>query len=101
MDSLQEKQQALVTVAKAFYDRAQYTQYDQRSMDRLLQLTPRRRKRLPPEAGNSQYVHFLDCSGYTSAIYLTAFGYELPSDLTCMASSTASRLASMDASTAV
>lgn len=82
MDSLTEKQQALVTVAKAFYDRAEYTQYDQRSMDRMLQLTPRRRKRLPPEAGNSQYIHFLDCSGYTSAIYLTAFGYELPSDLT-------------------
>ena len=82
MDSLTEKQQALVAVAKAFYDRAEFTQYDQRSMDRLLQLTPRRRKRLPPEAGNSQYIHFLDCSGYTSAIYLTAFGYELPSDLT-------------------
>lgn len=82
MDSLTEKQQALVTVAKVFYDRAEFTQYDQRSMDRLLQLTPRRRKRLPPEAGNSQYIHFLDCSGYTSAIYLTAFGYELPSDLT-------------------
>lgn len=82
MDTIAEKQQALVTVAKAFYDRAECTQYDQRSMDRLLQLTPRRRKRLPPEAGNSQYTHFLDCSGYTSAIYLTAFGYELPSDLT-------------------
>ena len=82
MDSIQEKQQAVLTVAKAFYDRGTYTQYDQRSMDRLLQLTPRRRKRLPPEAGNSQYTHFLDCSGYTSAIYLTAFGYELPSDLT-------------------
>ena len=82
MDSIQEKQQALVTVAKAFYDRGVYTQYDQRSMDRVLELTPRRRKRLPPEAGNSQYTHFLDCSGYASAMYLTAFGYELPSDLT-------------------
>ena len=82
MDTIREKQQALVTVAKAFYDRAEFTQYDQRSMDRVLQLTPRRRKRLPPEAGNSQYIHFLDCSGYVSAIYLTAFGYELPSDLT-------------------
>lgn len=82
MDTIEQKRQAVLTVAKAFYDRGQYTQYDQRSMDRVLQLTPRRRKRLPPECGNSQYVHFLDCSGYTSAIYLTAFGYELPSDLT-------------------
>lgn len=82
MDTMEQKQQAVLTVAKAFYDRGMYTQYDQRSMDRVLQLTPRRRKRLPPEAGNSQYIHFLDCSGYVSAIYLTAFGYELPSDLT-------------------
>ena len=82
MDSIELKQQAVLTVAKAFYDRGKYTQYDQRSMDRVIQLTPRRRKRLPPECANSQYIHFLDCSGYTSAIYLTAFGYELPSDLT-------------------
>ena len=82
MDSIELKQQALLTVAKAYYDRGKYTQYDQRSMDRVIQLTPRRRKRLPPECANSQYIHFLDCSGYTSAIYLTAFGYELPSDLT-------------------
>lgn len=82
MDSIELKQQALLTVAKAYYDRGKYAQYDQRSMDRVIQLTPRRRKRLPPECANSQYIHFLDCSGYTSAIYLTAFGYELPSDLT-------------------
>jgi len=82
MDSMEQKQQAVLTVAYAFCDREAYTQYDQRSMDRLIQVTPRRRKYLPPEAGNSQYTHFLDCSGYMSAIYLTAFGYELPSDLT-------------------
>ena len=82
MDSMEQKRQAVLTVARAFCDREVYTQYDQRSMDRLLQMTPRRRKYLPPEAGNSQHTHFLDCSGYVSAIYLTAFGYELPSDLT-------------------
>ena len=82
MDTIEQKQQAVLTVAKAFYDRGVYTQYDQRSMDRLIQVSPRRRKYMPPECGNSQYTHFLDCSGYTSAIYLTAFGYELPSDLT-------------------
>ena len=82
MDTMEQKREALLTVAKAFLDRGVYSQYDQRSMDRLIQVTPRRRKYLPPEAGNSQYTHFLDCSGYMSAIYLTAFGYELPSDLT-------------------
>lgn len=82
MDTIEQKRQAVLTVARAFYDRGRYTQYDQRSMDRVLQLTPRRRKYLPPEAGNSQYTHFLDCSSYTSAMYYTAFGYELPSDLT-------------------
>ena len=82
MDTIEQKREALQTVVKAFLDRGVYTQYDQRSMDRLIQATPRRRKYLPPEAGNSQYTHFLDCSGYMSAIYLTAFGYELPSDLT-------------------
>ena len=78
----EEKQRILLAVARAYYDRGVYCQYDQRSMDRVLELTPRRRKRLPPEAGNSQHTLFLDCSGYVSAIYLQAFGYELPSDLT-------------------
>lgn len=82
MDTMEQKQNALITVARAFYDRESFVQYDQRSMDRFVQLTPRRRKYLLPEAGNGQYIHFLDCSGYVSAVYLTAFGYELPSDLT-------------------
>lgn len=77
-----EKQQALLTVAEAFLARGAHIQYDQRSMDRVLELTPRRRKRLPPEAATSQYTLFLDCSGYASALYLQAFDYELPSDLT-------------------
>lgn len=77
-----EKQQALLTVARAYYDRESYVQYDQRSMDRVLELTPRRRKRLPPECANSQYTQFLDCSGFTTAVYFQAFGYELPADLT-------------------
>ena len=76
------KQDILIAVAEAFLRRGAYTQYDQRSMDRVLELTPRRRKYLPPESANSQYIQFLDCSGYTSAIYLQAFNYLLPSDLT-------------------
>ena len=79
---MNRKQQALYTVAKAFLARGAHIQYDQRSMDRVLELTPRRRKRLPPEAATGQYTLFLDCSGYASALYLQAFGYELPSDLT-------------------
>lgn len=77
-----DKQEALLAAAKAYYDRGAFVQYDQRSMDRVLELTPRRRKRLPPEAANSQYIQFLDCSGFVSAVYLQVFGYELPSDLT-------------------
>lgn len=76
------KQQALLTMAEAFLARGANIQYDQRSMDRVLELTPRRRKRLPPEAATDQYTLFLDCSGYASALYLQAFDYELPSDLT-------------------
>ena len=76
------KQQVVLALARAYYDREQYVQYDQRSMDRVLELTPRRRKRLPPESANSQYIQFLDCSGFTSAVYLQAFGYDLPADLT-------------------
>lgn len=37
---------------------------------------------LPPEAATSQHTLFLDCSSFVSAVYLQAFGYELPSDLT-------------------
>ena len=77
-----EQQEILLAVADAFLRLGAYVQYDQRSMDRMLELTPRRRKYLPPECANSQYTQFLDCSGYTSAIYWQAFGYLLPSDLT-------------------
>ena len=77
-----EKQEILLAMADAYLRRGRYIQYDQRSMDRVLELTPRRRKYLPPECANSQYIQFLDCSGYTSAIYLQAFGYLLPADLT-------------------
>ncbi|MBO5727262.1 MAG: C40 family peptidase [Oscillospiraceae bacterium] len=78
----QTKLEILLATAEAFLRRGSYVQYDQRSMDRVLELTPRRRKYLPPEAANSQYTQFLDCSGYTSAVYLQAFNYLLPADLT-------------------
>lgn len=78
----EKKLEVLLATAKAYYDRNEWCQYDQRSMDRLIQLSPRRRKRLPPESATAQYTQFLDCSGYTTAVFLDAFGYELPHDLT-------------------
>lgn len=74
--------QALLETAMAYLVRGAAVQYDQRSMDRILQLTPRRRKFLPPEAATGQHTLYLDCSGFVSAVYWQAFGYELPSDLT-------------------
>ena len=53
---LTEKQKVLLAMARAYYDRGSYVQYDQRSMDRVLELTPRRRKRLPPESANSTFL---------------------------------------------
>ena len=78
----EKKLEVLLATAKAYYDRNEWCQYDQRSMDRLIQLSPRRRKRLPPESATAQHIQFLDCSGYTTAVFLEAFGYELPHDLT-------------------
>ncbi len=84
MESLSYKQQALIATAYDFYHHSLsgHIQYDQRSMDRVLQLTPRRRKYLPPEAGTSQNTLHLDCSGFCFAAYYQTFGFELPSDLT-------------------
>ncbi len=76
------KLEALLTVAYDFYARKDKIQYDQKSMDRFVQLTPRRRKFLPPEAATDQYTLYLDCSGFCFDVYYQAFGYELPSDLT-------------------
>ena len=78
----EKKLEVLLATAKAYYDRNEWCQYDQRSMDRLIQLSPRRRKRLPPESATAQHIQFLDCSGYTTAVFLEAFNYELPHDLT-------------------
>lgn len=81
---MNQKQEALLAAAYDFYEhgRVGYVQYDQKSMDRVLQLTPRRRKYLPPEAGTAQNTLFSDCSGFCFQAYYQAFGYELPSDLT-------------------
>ena len=78
----EEKLSALLTVAQAYLDRYGAIQYDQRAMDRKIQLTQRRAKMLPPEAATEEYTLFLDCSSYVFTLFRETFGYELPSDLT-------------------
>ena len=74
--------EALMAVADDFYKNNKHVQYDQRSMDRYVQMSSRRRKFFPPEAGTSQYGHHLDCSGFCFAVYYQALGMELPHDIT-------------------
>ncbi|MBQ8562480.1 MAG: C40 family peptidase [Firmicutes bacterium] len=77
-----ERVEALLATAYDYYNHREHIQYDQRSMDRYVQITPRRRKYFPPEAGTAQYTHHLDCSGFCFAVYYQALGYELPYDIT-------------------
>ena len=76
------KVQALLATAEAFYRRGNALQYDQRSMDRLVQVTPRRNKLASPEEATSQHTLFLDCSAFVNACYYNTFGQILESDLT-------------------
>ncbi len=78
----QEKLYALLKVTDAYLERGAALQYDQRAMDRIIQLTQRRAKSLPPEAATEQYTLFLDCSSFMFTLYRETFGYEIPSDLT-------------------
>ena len=73
---------ALLSAAEAFLARGDAIQYDQRSMDRVVQITPRRDKLAPPEAATVQHMLFLDCSFFVNAVYHTAFGRVLDADLT-------------------
>lgn len=76
------KTEALLAVADAFYKRGKYLQYDQRSLDRIIQLTPRARIMLPPEAATSQNTTYLDCSTFMNAVFYQTFGKYLESSLT-------------------
>ena len=73
---------ALLAAAEAFLARGNSIQYDQRSMDRVVQITPRRDKLAPPEAATEQHMLFLDCSSFVNAVYHAAFGRVLDADLT-------------------
>ena len=76
------KLQALMATAEAFYRRRDSLQYDQLSMDRQVQITPRRNKFSTPEEATVQHTLYLDCSGFVNACYYAAFGKIFASDLT-------------------
>lgn len=76
------KTAALLATATAYYERGEWLQYDQYSMDRLLRVSSRRRKYAPPEAATEQSTLFLDCSSFVWAAYYQTFGYELEADIT-------------------
>ena len=78
----EQKQEILLTTARAFMNRGQPLQYDQLSMDRSLQITTRRRYTLPPEAATSQQRLYLDCATFICAAYYNTFGYRLEADVT-------------------
>lgn len=78
----EEKQAILLTTARAYMNRGQPLQYDQLSMDRVLQITTRRRYTLPPEAATSQQRLYLDCATFVCSVYYNAFGHRLEADVT-------------------
>ena len=78
----EEKARVLLTTAQAFVDRGAALQYDQLSMYRDVQITPRRRYTLPPEAATAQQRLYLDCATFVCAAYYNAFGYRLEADVT-------------------
>lgn len=78
----QQKADIILEVAKAYYNRGAFIQYDQRSLDRVVQLTPRPGKLFPPEAATREKTVFLDCSSFVNTVYYQAFGYLLSADLT-------------------
>lgn len=76
------KIEALVTLAKAFFDRGGAVQYDELSMDRICRITPRRELFSPPEKATKQHTLFLDCSSFVFSTFYQAFGYIFEADVT-------------------
>lgn len=73
---------ALMTVAKAFFDRGSGVQYDELSMDRICRITPRRELFSAPEKATKQHILFLDCSSFVLSTFYQAFGYSFEADIT-------------------
>ncbi len=76
------KTSALLEVVKAYLNRGNKIQYDQRCMDRKLITTPRRDKYVSPETATNQRTVFLDCSSFVNIVFWETFGIELPFELT-------------------
>lgn len=77
-----EKLEYLLATARAFYDRGSWLQYDQLSMDRDVQVSPRRWVFASPEMATPETPVFLDCSSFCWACYYQTFDYLMEADLT-------------------
>jgi hypothetical protein len=69
-----EQKAAIQEAAMAYYNRSTNLQYSNR----------RRNIWLPPEESTSQDAHFLDCSGFTHALYYNTFGIDIPTTTVSM-----------------
>lgn len=76
------KAEALLTVARAFFDRGSAVQYDELSMDRICRVTPRRELYSAPEKATVQHILFLDCSSFVFSTFYQAFNYCFKADVT-------------------
>lgn len=77
-----EKLDALLETAYAYYRRGAAIQYHQLSLDRVVRVTLRRKRGMPPEASTKQRMQFLDCSTFCWSVYHETFGLDMPADLT-------------------
>lgn len=75
--SRDEKLRAMLAVARAFYRRGYWIQYDQSSMDPLHKSVGRRDCWAAPEDATAQKRVHLDCSSYVFAVIYQTFGYAM------------------------
>ena len=78
----ENKTEALLAMAEAYFLRGEWLQYDQLSMDRIVTISPRRESFAPPEAASPSRRLHLDCSSFVWALYYMTFGHLLEADLT-------------------
>ncbi len=82
MTSLERKTEVLLAVARAFMERGPWIQYDQRSMDRTVGVTPRHDWLCTPEFATEQHRLYMDCARFICTVYYAAFGVRLEADVT-------------------
>ncbi len=68
--------EALQVIAKAFYDRRYYVQYDQLSMERVNLTSHRGNSRAIPEDATAQKLLYTDCAYFVRMCYYNAFEYD-------------------------